>query len=125
LGLSPIVVQAEAMQFAELFQRPFINMARPGVYGSSGDHQQRRREREVALIDAALDQLKTTFGWDCIDIAGQSGGGYLVATLIARRSDIRRAVIASGGVAIRMRNQEFVREIDATGYSDFIDPLIH
>jgi dienelactone hydrolase len=123
LSLSSKLLQAEAVQFAELFKRPFINLARPGTYGSSGDHQQRRREREVALINTALDQLKIAFGWDRVDLAGQSGGGHLVASLIARRSDIRRAVIASGGVAIRMRNQEFGRDVDATGYSDFVDPL--
>ncbi len=49
--LSPAMMQAEAEQYAAAAGRTFINLARPGVYGSSGDHMQRRREREVRLID--------------------------------------------------------------------------
>jgi hypothetical protein len=120
---SPFLMQAEAEQFAIASGRTFVNLARPGTYGSSGNHLQRRREREVALVDAALDLLKAAFGWTSIDLAGLSGGGHLVGALIARRSDIRCAVIASGNVAVRKRNQERGMTVDATGYDDFVDPI--
>jgi dienelactone hydrolase len=120
---SPLLVQAEAEQFAIASGRTFVNLARPGTYGSSGNHLQRRREREVALVDAALDQLKAAFGWTRIDLAGLSGGGHLVGSLMARRSDIRCAVIASGNVAVRKRNQERGMTVDVTGYDDFVDPI--
>jgi dienelactone hydrolase len=116
-------MQAEAEQFAIAIGRTFVNLARPGTYGSSGNHHERRREREVALVDDALDRLKDAFGWQRIDLAGLSGGGHLVAALMGRRGDIGRAVIASGNVAVRMRNQERGMRADSTGYSDFVDPI--
>ena len=121
--LSPLSVQAEAEQFTIAFDRPFINLARPDVFGSSGNHGERRREREVALIDAALDCLKARFGWAHLHLAGQSGGGHLVAALVARRSDVGCAVIASGNVAVRRRNLMRGMAADATGYDDFVDPI--
>jgi dienelactone hydrolase len=121
--LSPFHKQSEAEQYTGAFLRPFINLARPGVFGSSGDHRHRRRPREVALIDAALDALRDHFGWRRLHLAGQSGGGHLVACLIARRSDIGCAVIASGNVAVRRRNELMGLEVDRTGYADFVDPI--
>jgi pimeloyl-ACP methyl ester carboxylesterase len=121
--MTPFLMQAEAEQLSSVLGRPFVNLARPGAYGSSGDHGQRRREREVALVDQALDQLKEAFGWRRLDLAGQSGGGHLVAAIMARRSDVNRAVIASGNVAVRKRNREYGRDVDATGYADSVDPI--
>ena len=121
--LSPALLQGEAAQYAAATARSFVNLARPGAYGSSGHHRQRRREREVALVDRALDRLKKRFGWSRIDLAGVSGGGHLVAALMGRRSDIDRAVIASGNVAVRKRAQERGLETGVTGYADFVDPI--
>lgn len=118
---SPLTMQIEAEQHAATIGRCFVNLARPGTYGSSGDHRQRRRPREVALVDRALDRLKRHFGWTGIDLAGLSGGGHLVAALMARRSDIRCAVIASGSVAVRQRLHERGLEVNVTGYADFVD----
>lgn len=123
--LSPSMMQAEAEQYAAATHRPFINLARPGIYGSSGNHLERRRKREVDLVNAALDRLKEWFGWDLISLAGQSGGGHLVGALLARRTDVDCAVIASGNVAVRMRLQELGLAADVTGFTDFIDPIDH
>ena len=119
----PYGMQVLAEQVARSTQRTFVDLARPGVHGSSGNHQQRRRLREVKLVDAALSVLKDAFGWSSLDLAGLSGGGHLVAALMARRSDIGVAVIASGNVAVRRRNQEQGRATDVTGYTDFVDPI--
>src|SRR5262245_61208629 len=121
--LSPSIMQAEAEQYAAATHRPFINLARPGIYGSSGNHLERRRKREVDLVNAALDRLKEQFGWDLISLAGQSGGGHLVGALLARRTDVDCAVIASGNVAVRKRLQELGLAADVTGFTDFIDPI--
>ena len=99
-------VQALAEQFAATFGRPYLHLGRPGILGSTGNHLDRRRPREVALVDAALDRLKRHFGWTSLNLAGQSGGGHLVAALMARRSDIDCAVIASGNTAVAQRNRE-------------------
>jgi dienelactone hydrolase len=124
-NLSPAMMQADAQRFAVAADRTFINLARPGTFGSTGNHMQRRREREVALVDAALDRLKARFGWTSMTLAGESGGGHLVASLIARRNDIGCAVIASGNVAVRLRAAGFGLTTDFTGYADFFDPIDH
>jgi dienelactone hydrolase len=122
---SPRDVQALCEQFAALFGRPYIHLARPGILGSSGRHRDRRRPREVALVDAALTRLKAHFGWSALTIVGQSGGGHLVAALIARRADIDCAVIASGNTAVAQRNREYGWTEDITGHADFLDPIDH
>jgi dienelactone hydrolase len=121
--LGPAIMQAEAEQYAAATQRGFINLARPGIYGSSGNHLERRRKREVDLVDAALDHLKQRFGWSVISLAGLSGGGHLVAAMLARRTDVDCAVIASGNVAVRQRLREWNLAADVTGFTDFIDPI--
>jgi hypothetical protein len=121
--MTPLAKQLEFEMYAAALARPFIYLARPGCHGSSGDHAQRRREREVLLVDNALNQLKEAFGWGGFDLAGLSGGGHLVAAMLARRSDVDCAVIASGNVAVRMRIKQFGWTNDVTGYADFIDPI--
>jgi dienelactone hydrolase len=120
---SPLTVQDWAEQVSVSLDRTFLALARPGIYGSSGDHKERRRPREVAIVGAALDGLKAAFGWKVIDLAGLSGGGHLVAALLAERDDVGCAVIASGNVSVRHRNAEMKWETDITGYSDFVDPI--
>ena len=120
---SPSLVQRWAEQVAVAMNRTFVVLARPGVYGSSGNHQERRRPREVALVDAALSALTAAFGLRSLDLGGFSGGGHLVASLMAKRSDIGCAVIASGNVAVRQRNAELGLDADITGFADFVDPI--
>jgi dienelactone hydrolase len=122
---SPHDVQALCEQYTAIFGRPFVHLARPGILGSSGRHTDRRRPREVALVDAALSRLKQRFGWRHLNIVGQSGGGHLVAALIARRDDIDCAVIASGNTAVAQRNREYGWPADITGHADFLDPIDH
>jgi pimeloyl-ACP methyl ester carboxylesterase len=121
--ITPLTKQLQFELYAAALARPLIYLARPGCHGSSGDHAQRRRPREVVLIDDALNQLSQAFGWDRFDLAGFSGGGHLVGALLARRSDIDCAVIASGNVAVRMRIERFGWSSDVTGYADFVDPI--
>jgi dienelactone hydrolase len=120
---SPLTMQNWEEQVSVSLDRTFLALARPGIFGSSGDHRERRRPREVAIVNAALDALKAAFGWAVIDLAGLSGGGHLVAALIADRSDVGCAVIASGNVSVRQRNAAMKWETDITGFSDFVDPI--
>ncbi len=120
---TPFLMQAEAEQIASALSWPFVNLARPGVFGSSGHHGERRREREVAVVDRALDRLKAEFGWGGFTLAGLPGGWHLIAALMARRSDIDCAVIASGNVAVRQRNAARGLHVNSTGYADFVDPI--
>jgi dienelactone hydrolase len=125
IATTPYDVQALAEQLCASFARPFVHLARPGILGSSGRHLDRRRSREVALVDMALTRLKAHFGWHCLNLVGQSGGGHLVAALIARRADIGCAVIASGNTAVAQRNREYGWTTDITGHADFLDPIDH
>jgi dienelactone hydrolase len=122
-GASPARVQEEVARNAAAAQRPFIFLGRPGVYGSSGDHKERRRPREVALVDAALDAIKARYDVERFVLAGHSGGGHLVGALLSRRADVGCAVIAAGVVAVEARIQALGWPKDATGYADYVDPI--
>jgi hypothetical protein len=104
---------------------PYVYLARPGVLGSSGDHKERRRPREVNLVNGALEELKGRHRIERFALTGQSGGGHLVASLLALRGDIECAVITSGAVSVRQRNRliGIPEGQDVTGYRDFVDPI--
>jgi pimeloyl-ACP methyl ester carboxylesterase len=76
--------------------RPVILLGRPGMHGSSGDHAQDRHTwAEIELVDAALTELRQRYGFQDFVLSGFSSGGAITANLLARRSDVRCAVIAS------------------------------
>jgi dienelactone hydrolase len=75
---------------------PVVLIGRPGMHGSSGDHARDRHTRaEVELVDAALTALRRRHGFRDLVLSGFSSGGAIAANLLARRTDIRCAVIAS------------------------------
>ncbi len=89
-------LSAEVLAGAAGGAAPVFLMARPGMHGASGDHaRDRHTHDEVALLDAALDEIKRRHGVQDFALAGFSSGGAIVANLLARRSDVRCAVIAS------------------------------
>ncbi|MBD0271173.1 MAG: hypothetical protein ICV73_04510 [Acetobacteraceae bacterium] len=75
---------------------PVVLLERPGIHGSSGDHaRDRHTSAEVELVDAALAELRRRYGFQAFVLSGFSSGGAVAANLLARRSDIACAVIAS------------------------------
>jgi dienelactone hydrolase len=103
-------------------------MARPGMHGSSGDHaRDRHTEAEVALLDAALTQLRLRHGLrGPLTVHGFSSGGAVLANLLARRDDIGCAVITSAPLDLA----QFYRRRDgtlpdhyATRAAAFADPI--
>ena len=75
----------------------FIFVARPGVFGSSGNHGDRRRPAEFLVLNRAVDLIKERHGYQRLVLAGQSGGASVVAALLTLgRTDIICAVPASG-----------------------------
>jgi pimeloyl-ACP methyl ester carboxylesterase len=121
----PEVLRSQMRQVSHRLDVPVIFVARPGVFGSSGDHGERRRPREVDLMNLALDELRERHGVEKFALAGQSSGGHLVGALLAKRSDIKCAAMASGVVAVRARAMVHGWSADATGYRDFYDPIDH
>lgn len=100
LGVAAMIDQERAL--AERFGIPFLFLARPGAYGSSGRFwTTRHTPREAALMNALLDVLKARYGVTEWALGGHSAGGTLTAEFLARRNDLRCAVISSGAPAYR------------------------
>lgn len=124
-SLSPAKMQSLVDDMASRAGVPVLLVARPGTFGSSGDHRQRRRWLEPQLVSKALDELKSRHGIRELSLVGLSGGGHTVASLLGWRSDITCAVLASSVSAPRLRWQEMGRTSDLTGYADSYEPEPH
>jgi len=76
---------------------PVVTLARPGTYGSSGNHRLRRRmAEEFAPLNAGLDALKRRYGVERFVLWGHSGGATAAAALLTMgRTDVRCAVLTS------------------------------
>ena len=102
---------------------PYIHLARPGTYGSSGAHAQRRTQREIDVVSAALDAIKAAHGYHRLHLVGYAEGGHTAAALLAQRTDVGCVVLASALVSVRSRLAELGRSEDVTGNRDPIDPI--
>lgn len=124
-GMTPVRVQAVIDTVPQRFGVPYVFIGRPGTFGSSGAHKERRRQAEARLVSAAIDEIKKRHGIQEISIAGLSGGGHVVASLLGYRSDVVCAVPTSAvsSPALRMKLRGWT--VDATGYSDSHEPLDH
>ncbi|MFO2465574.1 serine hydrolase [Pseudomonas sp. 15FMM2] len=125
---SPAKIEAATAEWSCEANAPAIFLARPGLYGSSGSHLMRRQPLEIALMDQALDGLKQQYNIGAFILAGQSGGGLIVAALLSRREDITAAVLASSLLSVRQvaAYWEYQRDIPARLHQDstrFYDPL--
>src|SRR5215468_5444073 len=78
--------------FSKLARTTAIYLARIGVDGSSGNHLFRKSLLELHLMNAALDALKQSHGFEGFHLAGQSGGSIMVAGLAGMRRDVACAV---------------------------------
>src|SRR5262245_22549013 len=67
---------------AKRFGVPFVMVARPGAYGSSGKHSERRQAKEFHSLNAALDAIKARHALDRIVLAGHSGGASVVGAVL-------------------------------------------
>jgi hypothetical protein len=105
--------------------RPYIFLARPGTFGSSGDHTQRRRLREVKLVERAIAEISKKHGISELALAGHSGGGHLVGALLPLVPNLSCAVPAAGALAVKQRYQSKGLSRDTTGYADSYDPIDH
>jgi D-alanyl-D-alanine carboxypeptidase/pimeloyl-ACP methyl ester carboxylesterase len=129
----PARIEQAMADWSHRANAPALFLARPGLHGSSGNHHLRRQPGEIALIDKALDALKSRFGIGSFILAGQSGGGQIVAALLGRRNDIAAAVLSSSLLSVRQAaaHWEFQRDIparflhDAAGFHDPIEDVEH
>jgi len=90
---------------------PYILVARPGVFGSSGSHLERRRLEEYLALNAAVDAIKAKHGIKQVHLGGQSGGATSVGALLTLgRSDVVCAAASSGGFNALGRAQDMARQ---------------
>ena len=115
--------QLEADAYYRGGRIPYIHFSRPGTYGSSGFHGDRRQERNVRLVLAAVATIKQRHRIERFAFSGQSGGGHLVGALLANRDDILCAVATSGVLAVAHRVWARGWRGDATGHETFYDPV--
>lgn len=88
-------LQAAAAAQAQALGMPFVMLARPGYYGSSGIAAEQYRRREILLMNAALDAIKARHGIARFAVSGQSGGGPSVGGMLAMRDDLACVVFSS------------------------------
>lgn len=108
-----------AFEWSRRVKAPYIFIARPGVFGSSGDHSRRRLLEESQIISSALDGLKKKYGINEFVIAGQSGGGHATTSLLTLRDDIVCAVPTSAPSSPKIRYLKLGRSMDTTNYSSY------
>lgn len=89
-------------RFLDLLSRtydvPFAYVARPGTFGSTGNHRKRRGIAEYQALAGAADRIRERHDISRLVLAGQSGGATAIAAMLALGlSDVACAVPASGG----------------------------
>ncbi|MDQ7730977.1 hypothetical protein [Halomonas sp. SpR8] len=113
---------------------PVIILARPGTYGSSGDHRERRQKSEFLAINAALNEITQKHRIERLVLSGHSGGATAAAAVLTLgRDDVACAILTSGAFALLERAQRLrerngkdpIPGVDLTGISNPYDPLEH
>jgi hypothetical protein len=123
-SISDESLQRAADYGSSLYRGPYFLIARPGAFGSSGNHvKDRRTLLEIRVAMAALDALKQHYGFKRFHLVGQSGGGHTVAGLVQLRSDIGCAVITSGAISVSSMERD--RGHPIVGKQRFYDPIDH
>jgi hypothetical protein len=102
---SAAALMASAALQAKAIGHPFIILARPGYYGSSGIANDQYRRREVLLVSAALDAIKQRHGIARFGVSSQSGGGPSLAGILSLRTDVDCAAFSSSLTAFEEREQ--------------------
>jgi hypothetical protein len=122
LGVAAMIEQERRL--SERYGVPFIFLARPGGYGSSGWHWKiRHRWQEAAFVEAQLDGLKKRYGIQEWALGGHSGGGTLTAEMLGRRQDIRCASISAGAGAFRAALVALgSKKAQTTSHPEWFDP---
>lgn len=112
---------------------PVIFIARPGTYGSSGNHDRRRQAREYLAMHAALDTIRQRYAIQRFILVGHSGGATIAGALLTMgRTDIECAILTSGTFDLveRMRRRAIDRgnappTDEAIHRRAYVDPLHH
>ncbi|WNJ98307.1 hypothetical protein L2D14_10520 [Thalassospiraceae bacterium LMO-JJ14] len=125
---TPRTLTAFANGIAETGKIPTIVVARPGTFGSSGDHKKVSRwtGHEARILNAVLNEMKSIYGIKKFGLVGQSGGGHVAAYLLTLRTDIKCATLASTPLSLEHYRKNWKSVIDFSDFAEYFwDPLIH
>src|SRR5215470_9427326 len=89
---TPAALQERIAGTSRTLRMPYLYLGRPGSYGSSGEYAKRRTPREIDLISAALDAIRSRHGYTRLHLAGYSEGGHAAAALLARRMRLFQSI---------------------------------
>ncbi|MBC8641655.1 hypothetical protein IAG25_33050 [Caballeronia sp. EK] len=104
---------------------PFIKIARPGLYGSSGQHSSARQTRELQLVAGAVRHLLERYKIKRYGIAGQSGGGSVASYLLTQFPDVECVAFSAACLSLDgLRNGSLTRS-GYDGGPDIYDPVAH
>jgi hypothetical protein len=120
---TPAQMQERSAGWSRGLRMPYLYLGRPGSYGSSGEFAKRRTAREIDLLSAALDAIKSRHGYTRFHLVGYGEGGHAAAALLARRADLGCVALASSLLSVRSRLAEQGREQDYTGNKNPVDPI--
>ncbi|WP_234908713.1 alpha/beta fold hydrolase [Rhizobium rhizogenes] len=102
IGVATMIEQSKSL--SDRYSVPWIFLARPGSYGSSGKHYTiRHKPLEAKLMAAQIDALKARYHIGRWALGGHSGGGTLAAEFLARRNDLQCVILSSAAAAYRER----------------------
>lgn len=104
---------------------PFILLARPGTYGSSGCHAQRRTMREMRVVNAAVRAIRSRYGIARTSLAGQSGGAAVAAYVMTQQSNLHSVVLTSGALSMRVIVSHDPMSIYDTKTTGLYDAVAH
>lgn len=104
---SPDTIMSMMRGWSEDAETPAIFLARPGTYGSSGNHEKSRQTTEVQLVYQAISMLKDRYNINCFILVGHSGGGQMAAAMLNLRKDIHAAIMTSGLLSVHLLAKRF------------------
>lgn len=85
---------------AAAIRTAFVKIGRPGLYGSSGAHAERRQMREMQLIKGAVDEIIDRHAIKRFGITGQSGGGSVAAYLLTQFATAECVALTSSALSL-------------------------
>lgn len=122
---SPKKVLNMMQQWADDANTPAIYIGRPGTFGSSGNHEERRHTTEIELMDQSLNLLKNIHGIEEFILVGQSGGGQIVASMLNLRKDISAAVISAGLLPVHLLTRRWRKNRRTPGVKKYPIELLY
>ena len=85
-------------RLASTYRVPYVFVARPGTFGSTGSHADRRKNREPLVMRETVDAIRRRYALRYVSLAGQSGGATIAGALLTLGlTDVRCVTPASGG----------------------------